>query len=210
MSDEKTIDDIVAADVSQNPALLTLPDIDTSSPDRASVEYSQHRTKLSTHRTSLSAHRTDLSTQRTDMSTSRTEMSMRRTGVSFQRTRMSAERTLMSVIRTALSLISFGFTIFQFFQHLQDQKILEGDGHAARNFGLALVYLGVGMQVAGILYHLQFMWGLRQERRAMMDDGLIHAQSHFPVSFTLVVAVLLLLLGIVAIASLTFNVGPFG
>ncbi len=36
---------------------------------------------------------------------------------------MSADRTLMSVIRTSLSLISFGFTIYQFFEHVADTKI---------------------------------------------------------------------------------------
>src|SRR5271168_1940980 len=75
------------------------------------------------------------------------ELSSRRTGMSFQRTRMSADRTLMSVIRTSLSLISFGFTIYQFFSHLADQKLFVGGPHAPRNFGLALVYLGVGMVV---------------------------------------------------------------
>src|SRR5262245_35180311 len=78
------------------------------------------------------------------------ELSARRTGMSFQRTRMSADRTLMSVIRTALSMISFGFTIFQFFQHLVESGTLSGGRHASRNFGLALVLLGVRMLVFGI------------------------------------------------------------
>jgi len=43
----------------------------------------------------------------------------------------------------------------------------------------------------------------------MRDEGLIHAESKFPISFTLVVAVLLLFLGLAAIASFTFNIGPF-
>ena len=72
------------------------------------------------------------------------ELSSRRTGMSFQRTRMSADRTLMSVIRTSLSLISFGFTIYQFFEHLKESNVVTG-AHAARNFGAALVWLGVGM-----------------------------------------------------------------
>ncbi|HEY4078808.1 MAG TPA: DUF202 domain-containing protein [Rhizomicrobium sp.] len=203
MISRKSIDDIVNADLGSDPDLPEIPEIDLSDPEAASTAYSQHRTKLSTHRTALS-------NRRTGMSTDRTEMSKRRTGLSFQRSRMSAERTLMSVIRTALSLISFGFTIYQFFQHLQEKSVLEGGTHAARNFGLALVYLGVGMLVVGIVYHLQFMGGLRQERRIMMGDGLIHAQSAFPISFTLVVAVLLLLLGIVAGTNLTFQIGPFG
>ena len=90
------------------------------------------------------------------------ELSSRRTGMSFQRTRMSAERTLMSVVRTSLSMISFGFTIYSFFGHLQEQKVLLRT-HAPRNFGM-----------------------------------------------TLIVAVLLLLLGLTAIADGVFHFGPFG
>ena len=193
-----------------------IPNVDASKPDIASVQYSQHRTKLSTHRTALSEHRTslseyrtDLSTQRTELSTDRTEMSMRRTGMSFQRTRMSADRTLMSVIRTSLSLNGFGFTIFQFFEKLRDAGSII---HAAapRNFGFALVALGIAMLVIGIVYHVQFMLGLRHERRAMTAEGLIHGESRFPPSFILVTAIILLLIGIGAIVSMVFQTGPFG
>src|SRR5262245_13170209 len=120
------------------------------------------------------------------------ELSSRRTGMSFQRTRMSADRTLMSVIRTSLSLISFGFTIFQVFQKLKDQQILTGTA-PARNFGVALVALGIGMLILGIIYHVQFMLGLRAERNQMTEDGLIHGQSRFPTSLTLITALVLLL-----------------
>jgi uncharacterized membrane protein YidH (DUF202 family) len=202
MADAPTIDELLASDQNIGEVPI-IPNIDTTDSDRASVQYSQHRTKLSTHRTALS-------TKRTGMSIQRTGMSSRRTGMSFQRTRMSADRTLMSVIRTSLSLISFGFTIYQFFSHLADQKLFVGGPHAPRNFGLALVYLGVGMVVIGIIYHVQFMMGLRRERVMMKDNGLIYAESQFPLSFTLAVAVLLLLLGLTAAASLTFHVGPFG
>jgi putative membrane protein len=128
--------------------------------------------------------------------------------MSFQRTRMSAERTLMSVIRTSLSLIGFGFTIFQFFEKLREAGTLT---HAAapRNFGIALVLLGIAMLVIGIIYHVQFMLGLRHERHEMQAAGLIYGQSRFPVSFTLIVAFLLLLIGFLAIISMVFNVGPF-
>ena len=80
--------------------------------------------------------------------------------MSFQRTRMSADRTLMSVIRTSLSLISFGFTIAQVFQKLRDQDLIKGAA-PARNFGLALIALGVAMLIVGIAYHVQYMLGLR-------------------------------------------------
>jgi uncharacterized membrane protein YidH (DUF202 family) len=193
-----------------------IPNVDMSHSDKASTEFSAYRTKLSNHRTGLSEHRTalsefrtDLSTHRTDLSTDRTDMSMRRTGMSFQRTRMSADRTLMSVRRTSLSLISFGFTIFQMFEKLKDQNFLSGAA-PARNFGVTLVALGIGMLVLGIIYHIQFMIGLREERTAMKAAGLIYGESRFPPSMTLIVAVLLLLIGIVAIASMTLQIGPFG
>ena len=138
-----------------------------------------------------------------------TELSSRRTGMSFQRTRMSADRTLMSVIRTSLSLIGFGFTIYQIFQKAHDAQILKSSA-APRNFGEALVWLGIGMLVVGIGYHIAFMVGLRKERERLKADGLIHAESQFPVSLTLMVAVLLLAIGVLAIVSMVYDVGPFG
>ena len=137
------------------------------------------------------------------------ELSRRRTGMSFQRTRMSADRTLMSVIRTSLSLISFGFTIFQFFEKLKESSVLKTGTHGPRTFGTTLVWIGIGMLVLGIVYHVQFMIGLRKTREQMHADGLIHAESHFPVSLTLIVAVLLLGLGIFALLSMSFGIGPF-
>ena len=138
------------------------------------------------------------------------ELSSRRTGMSFQRTRMSADRTLMSVIRTSLSLISFGFTIFQFFKKLQEANVLQGSAAPARHFGVWLVVLGVLMLITGIIYHIQFMVGLRHERLKMKEEGLIHAESLFPPSLTLMTAILLLIIGIIAIMSMVFHIGPFG
>ena len=135
------------------------------------------------------------------------ELSSRRTGMSFQRTRMSADRTLMSVIRTSLSLIGFGFTIFKVFQKLRDAGVLKNSS-SPRNFGEMLVCLGIGMLVVGIGYHLVFMVGLRRERAMLKQAGLIHAESQFPLSLTLTVAVLLLVVGIFAIVDMTLGAGP--
>jgi putative membrane protein len=137
------------------------------------------------------------------------DLSSRRTGMSFQRTRMSADRTLMSVIRTSLSLISFGFTIAKAFEKLRETGTLTSE-RPARNFGVTLVALGIVMLVAGIAYHVQFMLGLREERKTMKAGGLVHAESKFPPSMTLITAVTLLLIGIVVIVSLIFHIGPFG
>jgi putative membrane protein len=115
----------------------------------------------------------------------------------------------MSVIRTSLSLISFGFTIFQVFQKLAQSDVL-ASSRPARNFGVALVALGIGMLVLGIVYHLQFMLGLRRTRHEMTGESLIHGESLFPPSLTLITAVALLALGVAAIVSMLFQVGPFG
>ncbi|WP_236685927.1 YidH family protein [Pseudoxanthomonas suwonensis] len=194
-----------------------VPTVDKSNSDMASVEYSAYRTELSHHRTGLSDHRTDLSEyrtdlsmHRTDLSTERTEMSMRRTGMSFQRTRLSAERTLMSVIRTSLSLIGFGFTIYQVFAKLVDVPGVKLGSEAPRNFGVSLVALGIAMLVLGIVYHVNYMKELRAERSAMTGDGLIHGESRYPLSFTLLTALALLVLGLLAIVSMVFGIAPFG
>jgi putative membrane protein len=134
------------------------------------------------------------------------ELSSRRTGMSFQRTRLSADRTLMSVIRTSLSLIAFGFTIFQFLGKLRETQPVSA---SPRNFGMAMVSLGIAVLIIGIVYHGQFMLGMRTERHEMTKAGLIHGESNFPVSFTLIAAVLLLGIGIMAIVSMVFDIGPF-
>jgi putative membrane protein len=138
------------------------------------------------------------------------ELSARRTGMSFQRTRLSADRTLMSVIRTSLSLISFGFTIYQFFERLAQQNAIATGAGQARRFGLSLIVLGLVMLLVGIGYDIAFMSGLRSLRTQMAADGLIHAETQFPRSYTLIVAFLLLAIGILAVMSLAFHVGPFG
>jgi putative membrane protein len=112
----------------------------------------------------------------------------------------------MAVIRTSLSLIGFGFTIFQVFRKLYDAHLLIGGEAAPRNFGRALIFLGVAMLVVGIAYHSTFMLAMRRERAQLTT---IHAKSKFPVSGTLLVALALLVIGVLAITSMTFHIGPF-
>jgi putative membrane protein len=121
---------------------------------------------------------------------------------------MAADRTLMAVIRTALSLISFGFTIHTFFNKLKEAGVLKGAA-SARNFGESLVLLGIGMLVLGIIYHLMFMLGLRRTRTAMKAEELIYAESGFPASLVVIVAMVLLLIGVAAAFSMIGHVGPF-
>jgi putative membrane protein len=136
------------------------------------------------------------------------ELAKRRTGMAFQRTRLAADRTLMAVIRTSLSLISFGFTIYTFFGKLRESGVLKGTA-PVRNFGTSLVWLGIGMLIVGMIYHVMFMLGLRGQREQLRLQGLVHAQSGFPPSLVLIVALVMLLIGLAAAFSMGLHVGPF-
>ncbi len=54
------------------------------------------------------------------------------------------------------------------------------------------------------------MVGLRHMRQSMTEEELIHGESVFPVSLTLITATLPLVIGLAAIVSMVFQVGPFG
>jgi putative membrane protein len=122
---------------------------------------------------------------------------------------MSADRTLMSIIRTALSMIGFGFTIFQFFHYLRESISNAIRPLAARNFGFALVTLGVLLLFMGIVGHVRFMLELRRDHTQLVDERFLPS-DRFPISVTLVTAVLLLAIGVLAILSMMGRAGPFG
>ncbi len=61
------------------------------------------------------------------------------------------------------------------------------------------------MLIGGIVYHAQFMVHLRETRKWMTRCGLIHGESSFPMSLTLITAIILLFVGIAAIASMLFR-----
>ena len=70
--------------------------------------------------------------------------------------------------------------------------------------GKALVLLGIGMLALGIVYHLQYMRALRRTRAEMVAEGLVHGESPFPPSLTLITAVILLAIGFAAIVNMVF------
>jgi len=53
------------------------------------------------------------------------------------------------------------------------------------------------------------MLALRAERSKMVAEGHLHGESPFPPSMTLITALLLLIIGIAAVISMVFRVGPF-
>jgi putative membrane protein len=137
-------------------------------------------------------------------------LSSRRTRMSFHRARMSADRTLMSIIRTALSMIGFGFTIFQFFRYLRQSvaatEIVKEE--AARNFGIALVGLGVLLLTAGIAGHIRFMLELRTDHGELVSDRLLPG-GKLPLLGDARRRGTPTLLGLLAIISMIVRAGPF-
>jgi len=130
-----------------------------------------------------------------------TRLASMRTSMSFQRTRMSADRTLMSSLRTSLSMIGFGFTISSVFQGLRERELL--GPHVPENagglFGLALIVLGILVLLFAIVAERRYMIILRRQRDALIADGLLTAEEPFPRSFVMVLAILLLLVGLLAV-----------
>ena len=112
------------------------------------------------------------------------------------RTRLSIERTMMSWVRTATALIGFGFTIVQFFAHIQETPGVAPAyfPHAPRYLGLSLIFCGVMALVISIWeYHwgLRYLWG---ENFAAIA-GVTREGKQTPL---LAVAVLLALVGVFA------------
>jgi putative membrane protein len=133
------------------------------------------------------------------------ELSANRTSLSFERTRMSADRTLMSIVRTALSLISFGFTIYQVFSRAVTAKLLPAGDGSARQLGLSLLALGVLMLIMGIVSHAVFGRQLTQRRDRLFSQGLLHSDIQYRATPTFVIALLLLLIGLLAIGSIAIR-----
>lgn len=186
-----------------------IPPIAPDASESASTIYSRFRTGLSRRRTSLSEHRTDLSEFRTNLSEHRTELGMRRTGMAVHRTRMAADRTLMAEIRTSLSMIGFGFTLYQAFHKLAAAGTFENDA-APRNFGLTLVLLGMLILIGGIWRHVQFARQLRAMRHNLVNEHLLHGQTLYPVSISLIVALGLLGLGLVTVLTIVMDLALLG
>ena len=129
--------------------------------------------------------------------------------LAFERTLMSVDRALMSIIQVSLSMIGFGFAMVLFFHRLTGEVGVDLRA-PARNFGLFLVAIGVGLVTFGLLEHQR----RRADLRRAMDE--LHRQKHLlhphvprrsPIA---VVAILLLLAGLLVMLGILVRMGPFG
>lgn len=137
-----------------------------------------------------------------------TELASSRTALAFDRTALATERTLMAIVRTSLALIGFGFTIFTFF-HTLSQKYLHLPAEAPRRFGGVLITLGVILLTLGILNHWQEAAARRRQRQQLFDLKLVHQPETAKITSSMIIAILLLLVGLVAVLRVIARVGPF-
>src|SRR6476469_5196694 len=91
----------------------------------------------------------------------------------LERTRLAYERTLMAWVRTSTSLISFGFTIYKFFQYLQEQNAVSRDRLLGpRQYAILMISVGI----------VSLIFATVQQRRDMKA-----LRAHYPeVPFSLV------------------------
>jgi putative membrane protein len=112
------------------------------------------------------------------------------TKLAYERTFLAHERTQMAWIRTGLALISFGFTIGKFFQYLREKQGEQATLLGARTVGVTMVAIGVTALVLASVQHWRAMKLMR-----VRCPGL-------PESLAGVIAVLLALLGLLALSGL--------
>jgi putative membrane protein len=133
-----------------------------------------------------------------ELAQQRTVLADERTSLALDRTRLAHERTLMAWVRTAVSLISFGFTIYKFFQGLQDTERIDAAQRLVgpRGFGLIMISLGVGALVLATVQH-------RAEMKALAKE-----YSHYgplPRSTSQIVALVVGGLGVLALITVVFR-----
>ena len=128
-----------------------------------------------------------------------TQLAQTRTYLALERTVIAAERTLMAWIRTALSMIGFGFTIYKFLQYLREAGNVSNAmrPYAPRNFGMALILLGILSLIAAIWQYRQFIARV----------GAAGPRNMW--SLSVIVAILVVLIGILAFLGTLLHRGPF-
>ena len=75
---------------------------------------------------------------------------------------------------------------------------------------MALAAAGVALLALSVAYHVQRRLDWRRLRASMAAEGLIYGESAFPVSLTLIAALLLLALGFLAVGGMAYHLGPLG
>lgn len=108
--------------------------------------------------------------------------------LALTRTRLAHERTMMAWIRTSTSMISFGFGIYKFFDYFQSDHHIHQGFVTPRRFSIFLIGLG-----------LFVLAGAAAQNRAELRE--LRKSGHVPISLAGMVAVLIAILGLVALVT---------
>lgn len=101
----------------------------------------------------------------------------------------------MAWVRTSTSLISFGFTIYKFFEYLQQQQTVHREGGVLgpRQYGTLMIGIGIIALVLATIQHRRDMQALRKHH------------PEVPYSLVTVLAGLISLLGVAALLAVIFR-----
>jgi putative membrane protein len=137
------------------------------------------------------------------------ELASRQAWLAFERTLISLDQSLMAAVRTSLSLIGFGFAMALFFDQFGG-KVGVDLRVPARNFGLCLVALGIGLVAIGLIGHWRRFTELRTTMDALHARKLLIEGCPYRRAPIAVLALLLLLAGLLAMVGILLRIGPFG
>ncbi len=117
------------------------------------------------------------------------------TELALERTHLSHERTLMAWVRTATSLISFGFTIYKFFQYMQEQGQVKPVERlfGPREFAQLMISIGVISLVLATLQN----WRSRKKMKERYPEA--------PYSLATSLAAVISILGVLALIAVIFR-----
>ncbi len=122
------------------------------------------------------------------------------TELARERTGAAADQTLMAWIRTSLALISFGFglgTVFTWLSATLPEKRLD-PVHATMVVAISFIALGMLSQLGAIIQYRQMLKRLEQDTFTYQA----------PRTLALVVAILLLLIGMLALVTVAAWIFP--
>lgn len=112
------------------------------------------------------------------------------------RTRLAGDRTFMAWLRTAASFIGFGFTIFEFFSRLDTSPGKLRAAQQSAVLGLVLIAAGVTALAIALMQYTHGMHNLGDRRFVAIAD------PHPPRSPAVFLAAVLIVVGIIAFASI--------
>ncbi len=115
------------------------------------------------------------------------------TELALDRTRLAYDRTLLAWIRTATSLISFGFTIYKFFQYMDEKQPGRERLFGPRAFALFMIGTGLIALLLATIGHRRHLQTMRAK------------YGHVQYSLAAILGALISLLGLLSFLAVVFR-----